>query len=168
MKVMTATSATVNLSDLLNKPKATISLLETNRRLRLRRRDAEDLVLTTAERAEQDDSAMSTMSHLFTEMMRHDPAVLTMAVHVLPAVFPWVRHLDEDERKEFAAEWLAALSSATAMGNNAEVEVVVAAWQHTAEIYADPELYAILTRQDDGIDYGPVPQPEVPDEPKAW
>ena len=167
MKVMTAT-AEVNLSDLLNKPKATLSLLATNRRLHLRRRDAEDLVLTTAERAEQDSVAMSTMSRLFTEMMRHDPAVLTMAVHVLPAVFPWVRYLPEDARKEFAAEWLESLNAAASLGNHAEVEVVVAAWQHTAEIYADPELYAILTRPDDGIDYGPVPQPEVPSEPKAW
>jgi hypothetical protein len=167
MKVMTAMSATVNLSDLLNQPKATIALLQTNRRLRLRRRDAEDLVLTTADRAEQDSAAMSTMSRLFTEMMRHDPAVLTMAVHVLPAVFPWVRYLPEDARKEFAAEWLEALNAAASLGNNAEVEVVVSAWQATAEVYADPELYAILTRPHDG-DYGPVPAPEVPDEPKAW
>jgi uncharacterized protein DUF6247 len=167
MKVMTAT-AEVNLSDLLNHPKATLSLLETNRRLYLRRRDAEDLVLTTAERAKQDSGAMSTMSRLFAELMRQEPAVLTMAVQVLPAVFPWVRHLDGDERKEFAAEWLAALNSAASIGNNAEVEVVVAAWQHTAEIYADPELYAIMTARHDDADYGPVLPPEVPSEPKAW
>jgi hypothetical protein len=149
MKVMTAMSMTVNLSDLLNRPKATISLLETNRRLLLRRRDAEDLVLTTAERAEQDSAAMSTMSRLFTEMMRHDPAVLTMAVHVLPAVFPWVRYLPGEARKEFAADWLDALKAAASVGSNAEVEVVVAAWRHTAETYADPGLQVVPTRPDD-------------------
>jgi uncharacterized protein DUF6247 len=168
MKVMTAMSATVNLSDLLNQPKKTIALLEKNRRLRLRRRDAEDLVLTTAERTEQDSTAMSTMSRLFTEMMRQDPAVLTMAVHVLPAVFPWVRYLDDDERREFAAEWLAALNAAAALANNAGVEVVIAAWQHTAEIYADPELYTKLSGPLGHFDYGPVVPPEVPSEPKAW
>jgi Family of unknown function (DUF6247) len=165
---MTAMSATVNLSDLLNRPKATISLLESNRRLRLRRRDAEDLVLTTAERAEQDSAAMGTMSRLVTELMRHDPAVLMMAVHVLPAVFPWIRYLPEDARKEFAAEWLDALNAAVSVGTNAEVEVVISAWQATAEVYADPELHAALTRPDDGIDYGPVPPPEVLGEPQAW
>jgi hypothetical protein len=168
MKVMTAMSATVNLSELLNQPKKTIALLDKNRRLRLRRRDAEDLVLTTAERAEQDSATMSTMSRLFTEMMRQDPAAPAMAVHALPAVFPWVRYLDEDEREEFATEWLGALNAAAALANNAGVEVVVATWQHTAEIYADPELYAKLRGPLDYFDYGPVVPPEVPHEPKAW
>jgi len=156
-------TAEANLSDLLNKPRATLRLLEDHRELRLHRRDAEDLVLTTAERAEQDKAALSTMSRLFNEMMRRDPAVLTMAINVLPAVFPWVRHLREEGRKEFAAEWLDALSAGAAMGNNAAVEVVVAEWRSTAEIYADPELFARLTRPLDGTDYGPVPPPEVPE-----
>lgn len=160
---MTVT-AQANLSDLLNKPKKTLELLETNRQIRLRRRDAEDLVLTTAERAEQDNAALSSMSRLVNEMMRRDPMVLTMAVQVLPAVFPWVRHLPEDAHPEFAAEWLAALTSGAAMGNNAEVETVVSAWRATAEIYADPELFARLTKpHDDDVDYGPVPCPEVPE-----
>ena len=162
LKVMTMT-AEANLSDLLNKPRATLALLEDNRRLLLHRRDAEDLVLTTAERAEQDSAAISTMSRLFNEMMRRDPAVLTMAVEVLPAVFPWVRHLRDEGKREFAAEWLDALSAAAAMGNNAGVEVVVAEWRSTAEIYADPELFARLTRPVDDIDYGPVLPPEVPE-----
>lgn len=159
---MTVTAQT-NLSDLLNKPKKTLELLETNRQIRLRRRDAEDLMLTTAERAEQDNAALSSMSRLVNEMMRRDPMVLKMAIQVLPAVFPWVRHLPEDAHPEFAAEWLAALSSGAAMGNNAAGETVVAAWQHTAEIYADPELFAKLTRPLDDVDYGPVPCPEVPE-----
>lgn len=163
MKVMTVT-ASVNLSDLLNKPKKTLELLETNRQLRLRRRDAEDLVLTTAERAEQDNAALGSMSRLVNEMMRRDPAVLTMAVHVLPAVFPWVRHLPEDAHPEFAAEWLEALNAGASLGNTAAVEVVVAEWRSTAEIYADPELFAILTRPLDDKDYGPVPEPpKVPE-----
>jgi hypothetical protein len=49
------------------------------------------------------------------------------------------------------------------MGNNAHVEGVVAAWRSAAEIYADPELYARLTRPLDDSDYGPVPMPEVPE-----
>jgi Family of unknown function (DUF6247) len=156
-------AAEVNLSELLNKPKATLARLASNRRLLLRRRDAEDLVLTTAERAAQDTAVVRDTTRLFREMMRRDPAVMTLAVQVLPAVFPWVRHLPEDARGEFAAEWLDTLSAATELENNAAVETVVAAWQHTAEVYADPELYAILTRELDGTDYGPVPRPEVPE-----
>jgi hypothetical protein len=162
MNVMPIT-AEANLSDLLNKPRATLRLLEDHRELRLHRRDAEDLVLTTAERAEQDKEVISTTSRLFNEMMRREPAVLTMAVHVLPAVFPWVRHLPEEARQEFAAEWLETLTAAAAMGNNAAVVGTVAAWRSTAEIYADPELFAILTKPHDGTDYGPAIPPEVPE-----
>jgi hypothetical protein len=162
MKVM-AMTAEANLSDLLNKPKATLARLVGNRRILLHRRDDEDLVLTTAERAAQDSAVASMTSRLFTEMMRRDPAVLTLAVEVLPGVFPWVRHLPDGARREFAAEWLDTLSAAAAMDNNAAVEVVIAEWRSTAEAYADPELYAALTKEHDGTDYGPVPPPEVPE-----
>jgi hypothetical protein len=163
MKVMTAVPADANLSDLLNKPKATLARLAGSRRLVLHRRDAEDLVLTTAERAAADTALVRDTTRLFREMVRKDPVVMTLAVQVLPAVFPWVRHLNDDERLEFAAEWLEALEAAGELDNGAAVEGLVAAWQHTAEIIADPELFAILTREHDGSDYGPVPPPEVPE-----
>jgi hypothetical protein len=159
---MTAIPAEINLSDLLNKPKATLARLASSRRLVLHRRDAEDLVITTAERAAADSAVVRDTSRLFREMVRQDPMVMTVAVQVLPSVFPWVRHLPEEARKEFAAEWLDTLSAAGELDNGAAVETVVAAWQHTAEIYADPELYAALTRDLDGTDYGPVPPPQVP------
>ena len=161
MKVMTV-AAEVNLSDLLNKPKATLARLATSRHLVLHRRDDEDLVLTTAERAAQDSAVVSTTSRLFTEMMRRDPAVMTLAAQVLPTVFPWVRHLPERSRLEFAAEWLDTLSAAAELGNNAAVDGVAAAWRSTAEILADPELYHALTRQDNRGDFGPVPPPVMP------
>jgi hypothetical protein len=160
---MTAVPAEANLSDLLNKPKATLARLADNRRLVLHRRDAEDLVITTAERAAADTAVVRDTTRLFREMIRKDPMVMTLAVQVLPAVFPWMRHLNDDERQEFAAEWLEALGAAGELDNGAAVEGLVAAWQHTAEIIADPELFAILTREHDGSDYGPVPPPEVPE-----
>jgi hypothetical protein len=160
---MTAVPADANLSDLLNKPKATLARLAGTRRLVLHRRDAEDLVITTAERAAADTAVVRDTTRLFREMMRKDPTVMTLAVQVLPAVFPWVRHLNDDERQEFAAQWLEALEAAGELDNGAAVEGLVAAWQHTAEIIADPELFAILTREHDGSDYGPVPPPEVPE-----
>jgi hypothetical protein len=161
MKVM-AIAPDVNLSDLLNRPKDTLARLAVNRRLVLHRRDAEDLVLTTAERAAADTSVVRDTTRLFAEMMRQDPMVMKLAVQVVPAIFPWVRHLPDDEKQEFVAEWLDTLRAAADLDNNAAVEGVVAAWRSTAEVYADPELYAALIREHDGTDYGPVPPPEVP------
>jgi hypothetical protein len=162
LKVMVAMPAEANLSDLLNKPKATLARLASSRRLLLHRRDAEDLVITTAQRAAADNAVVRDTTRLFREMVRKDPIVMTLAVQVLPAVFPWVRYLPEEARKEFAAEWLDALSAAGELDNGAAVEGLVAEWRSTAEIYADPELFAFLTRDLDGTDYGPVPPPEVP------
>jgi hypothetical protein len=160
---MVTVPAEANLSDLLNKPKATLARLAGSRRLLLHRRDAEDLVITTAERAAADTAVVRDTTRLFREMMRKDPTVMTLAVQVLPSVFPWVRYLPEGAHEEFAAEWLDALSAAGELDNSAAVEGIIAAWRSTAEIYADPELYAILTRDLDGTDYGPVPPPEVPE-----
>jgi hypothetical protein len=155
--------AEANLSDLLNKPKATLARLAGARRLVLHRRDAEDLVITTADRAAADSAVVRDTTRLFREMMRHDPVVMKLAIQVLPSVFPWVRHLPEDAWNEFAAEWLDTLSAAGDLGSGAAVETVVAAWQHTAEVYADPELFAILNREHDGTDYGPVRPHEAPE-----
>ncbi len=154
-------AAEVNLSDLLNRPKDTLARLVGNRRLILRRRDAEDLVLTTAERAAADSRVVRDTTRLFAEMMQRDPMVMKLAVQVVPAIFPWVRHLPDDEKREFAAEWLDTLRAAAEMDNNGAVEGVVAAWRSTAEVYADPELYAVLTREHDGTDYGLVSPPEL-------
>ena len=89
------------------------------------------------------------------------PMVMTLAVQVLPSVFPWVRHLNDEERQEFAAEWLETLSAGGDLDNGAAVEGVVAAWRYTAEIISDPELYALATRAHEDVDYGPVLPPEV-------
>ena len=156
-------AAEVNLSDLLNRPKDTLARLAGNRRLLLHRRDAEDLVLTTAERAAADTRVVRDTTRLFAEMMRRDPMVMKLAVQVVPAIFPWVRHLPDDEKQEFVAEWLDTLRAAADMDNNAAVDGIVAAWRSTAEVYADPELNAILTSEHDGTDYGPVPPPQVPE-----
>jgi len=152
-----------NLSDLLNKPKATLARLATSRRLVLHRRDAEDLVLTTASQAAADTAVVRDTTRLFTEMMRKDPMVMALAIQVLPSVFPWVRHLPDDAKQEFAAEWIGTLSAGAEMNNNAAVETTIAAWRSTAEAYADPELYSILTREHDREDGGRVPMPDVPE-----
>jgi hypothetical protein len=157
---MTAIPAEANLSDLLNKPKATLARLASARRLVLHRRDAEDLVITTAGRAAADTAVVRDTTRLFQEMVRQDPMVMTLAIQVLPSVFPWVRHLNDQERHEFAAEWLGALSAAGDLHNGAAVEGIVAAWRYTAEIIADPELYALATREQDESDFGPVLPPE--------
>ncbi|MEW1760568.1 hypothetical protein AB0393_29150 [Streptomyces cyaneofuscatus] len=148
-----------NLSDLLNKPKMTLAALRGARRIRLRRRGDEDLVLTTAARADQDSAVLGATSRMFVEMMRTAQG-RTLVLDVLPATFPWVRYLPAHDVREFSVELVGALGAAVDLDSTAAVAQLLAEWKHTAEVHADPELYAALTA-DSGEDYGPVPEPGV-------
>jgi hypothetical protein len=151
------TAVETNLSELLNKPKATLARLRGTRRMVLRRRDDEDLVLTTAARALQDSEVMGATNRMFVELMRR-PEGRTLVLDVLPATFPWVRYLPPHDVREFSVELVDALGAATELDNTAAVAQLITEWKHTAEVHADPELTAALTR-DSGEDYGPVPEP---------
>ncbi|MFC4517978.1 DUF6247 family protein [Streptomyces ehimensis] len=147
----------MNLSELLNKPKVTLAALRGTRRILLRRRDDEDLVLTTAARAEQEHEVMGAVGRLFVEMMRASQG-RTLVLDVLPATFPWVRYLPTHDVREFSVELVEALQAAVELDNTAAVAQLITEWRHTAEVHADPELYAALTT-DSGEDLGPVPKP---------
>ena len=147
----------VPFSQLIQQPKATIAKLEENprRRLRLDRRDGDDLILESAARAEAEDEALSMASRLFISLVTNDEGARAMLLS-LPDVFPWVRFLPQDDVRAFLVELVETLRACVSVGNIAALEPVVAAWQATAEIYSDPELLKAATAPLDGSDYGPV------------
>lgn len=151
----------VNFSDLSNKPKDTVRKLESSpsRSLRVHRRgvDEEDLVLTTASRAAQISEVSSATTRLFLELMRHDDRVRTLVTEIVPKAFPWVQFLHKEDVHSFVVELVEALEGAESIDNPAPAAYVIEAWRHTAEVYADPELLAILSA--DGEDLGSVPEP---------
>lgn len=151
----------VPFSDLQLHAKDTVAKLKASRTrsLRLRRRDDEDLVLTTAARAEQEGAVVSATTRMFVALMQRDDAARSLLVDVVPEVFPWVRFLPVEEVRAFVLELVETLRGADALENPAPVVQVISAWQSTAEVYADPELAAVLSG--DGADYGPVPAPSV-------
>lgn len=57
----------------------------------------------------------------------------------LPEVFPWVRHLDAEEVREFTVELLEALSDAAEPGAGEAVHRAIVSWRATARIDADPD-----------------------------
>lgn len=75
--------------------------------------------------------------------------------HALAEVFPWVRHLSEQELRDFARELVAALSDAAELEVDANTHEVVAGWQATARIKADKGGYARARAETSG-DFGPV------------
>ena len=152
------TAVSVNFSELVNKNKQTLARLKESPRLLLHRRDGEDLVLTTAVRAEQDQTVVSAATRILAAMARREPGSTELLLDILPDAFPWVRFLPETDVHAFAVELVDTMRAADSVGNNASVAQLLIAWQHTAEVHSDPVLLAALTG-DHGEDYGPVPDP---------
>ncbi|WP_241989737.1 MULTISPECIES: hypothetical protein [unclassified Streptomyces] len=78
---------------------------------------------------------------------------------VLPDALPWSIFLPEDDIEAMLGELVDTARGAAALENLAPIALLLAQWRHSADIYADPTLHALLTREPDG-DLGPVSVPE--------
>jgi len=152
---MTVTEAA--FSDLINKPKATLLPLtgSSAHLIRLRRRDEDDLMVTTAARYEQEHEVINMAVRLFTALIQHRD--LDAMVDLLPEVYPWTKFLPEADRHDFVREFIETLQATGELDTVAPVVQLIAEWRHTAEVHADPSLVAILTQDLD--DFGPVAAP---------
>ncbi|WP_246842825.1 hypothetical protein [Allokutzneria sp. NRRL B-24872] len=145
-----------------NKPLDTVRKLQESpsRSLLVRRRgDEEDLVLTTASRAEEGREVAATTTALFVSLMQHSDEVRDLVTDVLPRVFPWVRFLPKVDMRAFVVELVDVMEAAASLGNPAPVSQLIAEWRHTAEVHADPRLLAVLG--EDVEDLGEIPAPEA-------
>ena len=150
----------VPFTELIQRPARTAARLASTRALRLRRRDADDLVLMSADRAQQEIEVVDLTARLLAGVLdQHGGADLVR--QVLPTVLAWVRFLPPAAVDELAAEFAATVHAATEVGTLAPVSQLLIEWRHTAEIYADPELHMALTQPHEG-DHGPVTAPIVP------
>ncbi|GAA3271576.1 hypothetical protein Dvina_45335 [Dactylosporangium vinaceum] len=145
----------VPFSELLRQPAETAERLTRARAVRLRRRDAADLVLMSAERADAEAEVIDLSSRLLAGVASRDPGLLR---ELLPSALPWVRFLPPADVDAMAAEFVSTTEAAAAIGNTAAVSQLLVEWRHTAEIHADPDLYRALTAQP-LEDFGPVPRP---------
>ncbi|MFI6579026.1 hypothetical protein ACIBFB_24835 [Nocardiopsis sp. NPDC050513] len=152
----------VPFSELINRPKATTAKLAESRahELRLRRRDDVDLVLLDAEEGQRRTEMVNTAVRFLRALVTGGEEKRRLAMEVAPEVFPWVRFLPPEDVRAFLAELSEMLTSIEELDTNAPVFTLVTQWKHTAEVYADPETLAALTRQrDPDADFGPVPPP---------
>ncbi|MEU4688344.1 hypothetical protein [Actinoplanes sp. NPDC023714] len=145
----------VPFSELLRQPAETAERAFRARAVRLRRRDAADLVLMSADRAEAEGQVVDITTRLLAALSRQNPELVR---GLLPTALPWVRFLPEHDLDKFAADFVAVAEAAAAMGNTAAISQLLVEWRHTAEIHADPELHQALTSRPAG-DFGVVPRP---------
>ena len=157
-------AVTVNFSELINSSRSTAALVETHSSVLLRRRDGEDLVLSTKDQWDAERSYLSTATRFMVALMRDDARGRQVAMDLIGEVFPWTHFLPDNEIGEFAAELAETARAADSIGNVEATAALVAAWRHTAEVHADPELAAILGRDFGDGDAGPAPIPPLPAE----
>ena len=153
----------VTFSDLLQRPNETVEKLKASRRraLRVHRRGSEDdLVLTTVGRVTEEHELAEVAVRVLRAVMSN-PAVRSMyLLDILPQVFPWVTFLPQEDRIGFAQELVDVMDASTELDLSEPVLTLIAQWRNTAEVWADPELLAILRSPREG-GFGPVPRPTV-------
>ena len=142
-------------SELLRQPVETADRLSRTRALRLRRRDATDLVLMSADRAEAEAEVIDVTARLLASIVRRNPDVVR---EMLPTVLPWMRFLPTLDVQVMVNEFVDTTEAAASIGNTAPISQLLIEWGHTAEIHADPELHRALTSHPLG-DFGPVSRP---------
>jgi hypothetical protein len=147
----------VPFTELIQHPTRTTGRLAGVRALRLRRRDADDLMLMSADRAMREGEVVDLTARLLAGLLAENGGA-DLIRRVLPTALPWARFLPDEAVDELAAEFVDIVRAAAGLNNTAPVIQLLVEWRHTAEVYADPELYAALTRPTDG-DFGPVPVP---------
>lgn len=154
---MIAAYEDVPFSELLHHPAATASRLDNVRALRLRRRDADDLALVRVDQMESDATVMDFTSRLLASLVRSEN--ITALRQALPDALPWSTFLPPEDIEELLDDLVGTARGSVALDNLAPIAVLLTQWKHSAEVYADPALHAILTREPEG-DLGPVPVPE--------
>jgi hypothetical protein len=145
----------VPFSELLRQPTETADRTSRARAVRLRRRDAADLVLMSADRADAEGQVVDITARILAALSRQNPELVR---EVLPTVLPWIRFLPAQDVDQLADEFVSTAEAAASMGNTAAISQLLAEWQHTAEVHADPDLYHSLVSQPTG-DFGVVPRP---------
>lgn len=150
-------TVSVPFSELLRQPTETTGRLAEVRSMRLSRRDAEDLVLMYAHRAEAESLAIEATSRMLAQLSRLHPELI---IDLIPSVLPWATFLPAEDLGEFAVEFVTVAEAASSIGNPAPLAQLLTEWRHTAEVHADPDLARALTRED-LVDHGPVPVPEA-------
>lgn len=159
---MTASLEDLPFTEFIQRPTAATGRLASVRALRLRRRDAEDLVVMPAERAEREGEVIDLTARLLVSLLRQEggPALVQA---VLPDALPWVRFLPPEDIGILATELTETVAASASLGITAPIAQLLVEWKHTAEVHADPELHARLTRPA-GEDYGPALPPDGGDE----
>ncbi|WP_405087091.1 hypothetical protein [Microbispora sp. NBC_01389] len=152
------TMPTVPFSDLSKHSKRVAETVERVHRVHIKRRDGEDLFISTARHDREREETAEVAARMVSALLSSEEGT-QVVLHALPRVFPWVRHLSGDERQQFIQDLLDATHDAIDLDVHATLHRVIVEWRATARILASPALTAQLTRPLPDEDHGEVLAP---------
>jgi hypothetical protein len=155
---MTAAYEEVPFSELLHHPAATAERLKAVRALRLRRRGAADLALISVDQLEEDTAVVGFTAAVLNSLLRSGKRQVIQ--EVLPDALPWAVFLPAVDQDMMLDELVNVARGAAGIDNLRPLATLLTQWRHSAEVYADPELHRLVTREVvPDADLPPVPRP---------
>lgn len=131
----------VSYSSFLRGPSEVLPALERGD-VQLDRRDGEPLVLTRARRYQAWMQGMALTSRIMRHLAKDDP---DLAEKLLAEELPWLAWMPRREQTECISEIVTQLAAGAETGTFEPFARVLAEWERTAEVWADPELAKRLT-----------------------
>jgi hypothetical protein len=136
------TTATASFTELLRSPNEVTGRVAGGDVI-IRRRDAEDLVLTTVARDQARSISVEVVTRLLADALEDDVVRRHIAKRV---ALPWLRFLPVVEREAFYRELFECVIGSVELGTMAPVAQLLADWQATAAVHADPALAEHMRR----------------------
>lgn len=130
-------TATVTFSTLMRHPLEVVRKLDDGDVL-ITRRDGDDLRLSKARDAEGESQALQALAQLIAASL--DEETCDHIAGRLTDPYPWIGLLPAELQHDFVGEYLRLARACTAVGRFDRLTIALAAWQATAEAYADPAL----------------------------
>ncbi len=106
---------------------------------------------------ERDGAVVDFTARLLAVLVRSQPVEVVRRIVV--EALPWATFLPEADLDQLVSELVTVVQGAASLENLSPVAVLLTQWRHTAEVYADPVLLEILSREPEG-DLGPAVVPE--------
>jgi len=131
------------LTDFLRQPNKALKRVE-KEDVVLSRRGKTSIRISLESRAKADLDRNELASHLLADAFAEMPEIPARLAGLLEKRYSWMRFLPAAAREAFVRELVETIEAFASMGKLARIEVLVAAWKATAEIYAEPELAAKL------------------------
>ena len=104
----------VAFTEFIQRPTAATGRLATVRALRLRRRDADDLVVMSAVRAEREREVIELIARLLGSLVHHANGHALLQ-ELLPEVLPWARFLPTANRQLLVQEFTEVTEAAASV-----------------------------------------------------